>query len=284
MRTDNTNTPKNSNSIVAFSFEGHEVRGFEYDAEPHFVGNEVAAALGYASPKDAVAAHCKALKLLKSGELALLGIKCGPRGMNIIPERDVYRLVMRSNLPTAEAFEEQVVGEILPAIRKTGGYMAAAPEETPEELALRAMSVLQATVERQKGQIADLSPKAAALDAISEAEGDIGVRDAGRELGVGVSKVVAFLLDHKWACREGEKKKKLRPAHYGLSQKYCRLVPKAYPDRHTGETCVGHDFKITTRGLARLAILLCGTNSEPARRLNGMKEKGASVPFAKTPA
>lgn len=157
----------------------------------------------------------------------------------------------------------------------------AAPSNMVEALtlALEQQKQLQAA----QIEISELSPKAAALDAISEAEGDIGVRDAGRELGVGVSKVVAFLLDHKWACREGEKKKKLRPAHYGLSQKYCRLVPKAYPDRHTGETCVGHDFKITTRGLARLAILLCGTNSEPARRLNGMKEK-APVPFAKMPA
>ncbi|GBQ10331.1 phage regulatory protein/antirepressor Ant [Acetobacter cerevisiae] len=167
---------------------------------------------------------------------------------------------------------------------------AIAPE-TPEMLAFRAITALQGKLEvieeqakLQAAMLEAAQPKAAALDAISEAEGDIGVRDAGRELGVGVSKVVAFLLDHKWACREGEKKKKLRPAHYGLSQKYCRLVPKAYPDRHTGETCIGHDFKITTRGLARLAILLCGTNSEPARRLNGMKEKGAPVPFAKTPA
>lgn len=281
MRTNNTNTPENPNNIVAFSFEGHEVRGFDYQGEPYFIGNEVAKALGYSSPAHAVSQHCKALKLLKMGELPTL--KIPSRGMNIIPERDVYRLVMRSNLSTAEAFEEQVVGEILPAIRKTGGYMTASPEETPEEIMLRALTIAKETVDRQKSQIADLTPKAAALDAISEAEGDMGVRDAGRELdGIGQTKVVACLLQHKWACREG---RKLKPAHYGLSQGYVRLVPKPYQDRHTGETCIGHDFKITARGLARLAIILCGINSEAARRLNGLKGKKATpVPFAKTPA
>lgn len=123
-----------SNAIVSFEFEGHSVRGFDWQGEPHFIGNEVAAALGYAFPKDAVSDHCKALKLFKSVDLALLGIKCGPRGMNVIPERDVYRLVMRSNLPTAIAFEEKVVGEILPSIRKTGGY-GTLPNHSKEALA-----------------------------------------------------------------------------------------------------------------------------------------------------
>lgn len=158
----------------------------------------------------------------------------------------------------------------------------AAPSNMVEALTLALEQ--QKELQAKDAEIAELSPKAAALDAISEAEGDMGVRDAGRELGIGVSKVVEFLLEHKWACREGEKKKKLRPAHYGLTQRYCRLVPKTYPERHTGETCVGHDFKITARGLARLAVLLCGINSEPARRLNGAKKKATPVPFSQTPA
>lgn len=170
-----------------------------------------------------------------------------------------------------ERFDAYERGEVKPAI--------AAPSNMVEALtlALEQQKQLQAA----QTEIAELSPKAAALDAISEAEGDVGIRDAGRELGVGQAKVSTFLIEHKWACREG---RKLRPAHYGLSQKYCRLVQRTYPDRHTGETCVGDDFKITRRGLARLAVVLCGLNSEPARRLNGVKEKAAAVPFARTPA
>lgn len=274
-----------ANNIVSFSFDGVHVQAVSRNGDAWFVGMEVAKALGYSDTDQAIRKHCKAAENLKPVELTGLGIIAkSPRGLKLIPERDLYRLVMNSEKPDALAFEEKVVGEILPAIRKTGGYMAAAPEETPEEIMLRALTIAKETVDRQKNQIAELSPKAAALDAISEAEGDMGVRDAGRELGIGVSKVVEFLLEHKWACREGEKKKKLRPAHYGLAQGYCRLVPKTYPERHTGETCVGHDFKITARGLARLAVLLCGINSEPARRLNGAKKKAAPVPFSQTPA
>ncbi|KXV78781.1 phage antirepressor [Acetobacter cerevisiae] len=262
-------------NIIPFAFRGHEIRTALVEGEPAFVGKDICDRLGYANPNKAMNDHCKGVT--KRYPLQTSG---GLQEFRVLFEPDVLRLIIKSKLPEAEEFERWVFEEVLPAIRKTGGYMAAAPEETPEELALRAMSVLQATVERQKGQIADLSPKAAALDAISEAEGDVGVRDAGRELGVGQTKVSTYLIEHKWACREG---RKMRPAHYGLSQKYVRLVQKTYPDRHTGETCVSDDFKITRRGLARLAILLCGTNSEPARRLNGMKEK-SPVPFAKTPA
>lgn len=157
----------------------------------------------------------------------------------------------------------------------------AAPSNMVEALTLALEQ--QKELAAKDGEIAILTPKAAALDAISEAEGDMGVRDAGRELdGIGQTKVVACLIKHKWACREG---RKLKPAHYGLSQGYVRLVPKPYQDRHTGETCIGHDFKITARGLARLAIILCGANSAAARRLNGMKEKKATpAPFAKASA
>lgn len=263
-------------SIIPFSFKGAEVRTVVMDGTPAFVGKDVCDRLGYADATNAMKQHCRGV-VKRHPIVDKLGRTQEAR---VLSEPDVLRLIVRSKLPEAEEFERWVFEEVLPAIRKTGGYMTASPEETPEEIMLRALTIAKETVDRQKSQIADLTPKAAALDAISEAEGDVGVRDAGRELGVGQTKVSTYLIEHKWACREG---RKMRPAHYGLSQKYVRLVQKTYPDRHTGETCVSDDFKITRRGLARLAILLCGTNSEPARRLNGMKEK-SPVPFAKTPA
>ena len=76
--------------------------------------------LGYAVPENAVRAHCKASQsypLETGGQV---------RHVTIIPERDVYRLIMRSKLPAAEQFEEWVVGIVLPAIRKHGGFMVAA--------------------------------------------------------------------------------------------------------------------------------------------------------------
>lgn len=73
---------------------------------------------GYANPQEAVRVHCKSCRPLGVSETLTPGLD--PQ-MAIIPERDLYRLIMRSKLPTAERFEEWVVGDVLPTIRKTGG-------------------------------------------------------------------------------------------------------------------------------------------------------------------
>ena len=111
-------------NLIPFQFDTAQVRVIQDEnGEPWFVAKDVAAALGYANPSNAVQAHCKAKRnevIPDSGMTA------------IIPERDVYRLIMRSKLPAAEQFEEWVVGEVLPSIRKHSGYMT--PEKVEEAL------------------------------------------------------------------------------------------------------------------------------------------------------
>ena len=95
--------------------------------EPWFVGSDVAKVLGYVNPDEAVRKHWKAARDFRRelrGNLVVQG-----RPPRLIPERDVYRLVMRSKLPSAEAFEEWVVAKVLPAIRKNGRYEAPRQEE-----------------------------------------------------------------------------------------------------------------------------------------------------------
>ena len=254
-----------SNAIVSFEFEGVQVQAVSRNGDAWFVGMEVADALGYADTDQAIRKHCKAAENLKPVELTGLGIDAkSPRGLKLIPERDLYRLVMNSQKPTAVAFEEKVVGEILPSIRQTGGYIAAAPQETSEELVLRAMSVLQATTERQKkeasvvigrqqAQIDAAAPKVAALELISVKEGDLGIRDTGRELGIGQSRVREIILARRWACIQG---RDIRPAHYGIEHGYVRMVARVYTDRITGQEKVTDDFKITRKGITRLAELV----------------------------
>lgn len=116
------------------------------NGEPWFVGREVALILGYKRPADAVRQHCKAAKLLKVGEMPTLELPS--RGVLIIPERDLYRLIINSELPEAQEFEEWVVGVVLPTIRKTGGYIHAAPEMSDAEIMARAMKVADSTLER----------------------------------------------------------------------------------------------------------------------------------------
>ncbi|MEB0133454.1 BRO family protein [Pseudomonas sp. CCI2.4] len=100
-----------------FSFHGFQVRVIDSGGgEPMFVAKDVAEALGYANTSKAINTHCKAVSTCHTemgGQV---------RSIQIIPERDLYRLVMKSKLPAAEQFEEWVVGEVLPSIRKTGAY------------------------------------------------------------------------------------------------------------------------------------------------------------------
>lgn len=110
------------------------VRVVMREGEPWFVASDVAKALGFVNPSDAVNRHCK--KSVKTPFNVIHEDGNNPVQVNIIPESDLYRLIMRSNLPTAEAFQDWVTEEVLPSIRKTGQYSAAPalPQSLPEAL------------------------------------------------------------------------------------------------------------------------------------------------------
>lgn len=94
-----------------------EIRTLEENGTVLFCGIDVATALGYSKPRNALATHCKGA--LKRGALTDGGIQ----EMSFIPEGDVYRLIARSKLPMAERFESWVFDEVLPSIRKNGEYV-----------------------------------------------------------------------------------------------------------------------------------------------------------------
>jgi prophage antirepressor-like protein len=111
----------NQLTVKPFTFHTATIRTVVVGDEPRFVARDVAMALGYAVPPNAVARFCKA------AQTCVLETGTQGRNMTIIPERDVYRLVMNSKLPAAEEFEEWVVSEVLPSIRKTGSYVTGQP-------------------------------------------------------------------------------------------------------------------------------------------------------------
>ncbi|NWD74826.1 Rha family transcriptional regulator [Pseudomonas gingeri] len=117
----NENVARNV-SVIPFDFDGAAIRVItDKLGDPWFVARDVADALGYSKPENAVARHCKA---------ATTTPKQGGGFMTIIPERDLYRLVMKSKLAAAEQFEEWVVGQVLPNIRKTGSFSAQGPNNS----------------------------------------------------------------------------------------------------------------------------------------------------------
>lgn len=149
-----------------------------------FVASDVAKALGYAVPQKAVLDHCKHCSKMEHPSYKGTYI-------NIIPESDMYRLTMKSKLPNAEQFQDWVCEEVIPSIRKTGGYIATKTDDTPEEIMARALTIAQATLEKREerlkqleadnqqkdAKIAKLQPKAdfadAALKKIRFSFGDI---------------------------------------------------------------------------------------------------------------
>ena len=94
-----------------------ELRTIEENGKILFCGNDIAKALGYVRPNDAISAHCRATVKRRtpiSGKI---------QEINFIPEGDVYRLITHSKLEKAEQFEKWVFDDVLPTIRKTGGYV-----------------------------------------------------------------------------------------------------------------------------------------------------------------
>lgn len=131
-------------NLVPFDFRGTPIRVITGEhGEPLFVAKDVADLLDYADTDKAIRTHCKAAQTYPvemAGQV---------RHVKVVPERDVYRLVMRSKMPAAEAFEEWVVGEVLPSIRKTGSYQR--PLSPAEQLLANAQ--LMVDMERRQDRI-----------------------------------------------------------------------------------------------------------------------------------
>lgn len=147
-------------------FENSEfgsVRTVDIDGKIYFVANDVAKALGYKRPADAVTAHCKGSakhRYLTEG---------GEQEMKVIPEGDIYRLVIKSQLPTAEKFEQWIFDEVLPSIRKHGMYAKDELLDNPD-LLISVAQKLKEERERNKTLKAEndrMKPKEIFADAVA---------------------------------------------------------------------------------------------------------------------
>lgn len=172
-------------------FENSEfgaIRTVEIEGKNYFVANDVARALGYKRPNDAITVHCRGT--LKHR----IGVQTGIRGdgmpalqeidMLIIPEGDIYRLVIKSQLPSAEKFESWVFDEVLPSIRKHGVYAVDELLNDPD-LAIKAFTALKEEKERNKALQADndrMRPKEVFADAVATSHTSILIGDLAKLL------------------------------------------------------------------------------------------------------
>lgn len=173
------------------------------DGEPMFVASDVAKVLGYREAE-------KLTRLLDEDEKGtqILGTLGGSQTVSTITEAGFYRAVMirRSKFVKDDkarervaAFQRWVTHEVLPAIRRDGGYMIAR-DETPEETMARAFVIAQATIDRQKSRIAELEPKALFADAVAASDGTCLVGELAKMmrqngLTVGQNRLFAMLRE-----------------------------------------------------------------------------------------
>ena len=182
------------NDIQIFNnSEFGDIRSIEIDGKPYFVANDVAKALGYVETAKAIRTHCKGVSEMD------IPTNGGIQVMKIIPEGDIYRLIIRSSLPSAEKFEHWVFDEVIPNIRKTGGYNL--PQTYPE--ALRALAdqaerTEKLRIQNNELQLAnrEMKPKAEFFDAVAGSKKAMSMEEVAKVLsypGVGRNKLFEIL-------------------------------------------------------------------------------------------
>ena len=200
------------NNIQIFKYENNDVRTVELNGEPWFVGKDVAAVLEYSNPRKALADHVdqEDKGVTKCDTLG------GVQELTIINESGLYSLILSSKLPTAKQFKRWVTSEVLPSIRKNGGYIAGQEQLTPSELMAKALLVANKTLAEREARISELTvqnaimqPKAEYFDELVDRNLLTSFRETAKQLGVEEKKFISFLMEKKYIYRD--KKAKLMP-------------------------------------------------------------------------
>lgn len=201
---------KVSDEIVPQVFENKEfgtIRAMRGDdGEPWFVAKDVCDALELSNVT-------VALQRLDDDERAKFNL--GRQGdTNVVNEAGLYTLILGSKKKEAHAFKRWVTHEVLPAIRRDGGYMVAR-DETPEETMARALLIAQEAINRkdstiaaQRDTIRELSPKAAFFDAVGDSDGKMSVADLSKALrqagiGMGQNRLFKWFRDNGYMGKRG---------------------------------------------------------------------------------
>lgn len=195
-----------------------QVRTIIKDNEPWFVAADVCRALEVGNSR-------QALTRLDEDEKGVISTDTpgGEQEMSIVNEPGLYSLVLGSRKPEARAFKRWITHEVIPAIRKTGGYIAGEDAMTDEELLAKALMVMNEKLKQREARIQSLTvensrlvvenqiaaPKAAYFDELVDRNLLTNFRETAKEMKVGERAFVGFLMENKYIYRD--KKGKLMP-------------------------------------------------------------------------
>lgn len=173
------------------------IRVADNNGEPWFVAKDVCDALGINKYRDAVSRLDA-----DERESVVVDTLGGKQEVSAVSEPGFYKLVMKSRKPEAKAFQRWVTHEVLPSIRRQGGYMTARADETHEQIMARALMLAKDTMDRQQREIAELRPKALFADAVAASDGTCLIGELAkmmRQNGVHVGQNRLF----EWLRRDG---------------------------------------------------------------------------------
>ena len=193
------------NNIQLFtSAEFGDIRTIKDADAIYFVGKDVAEILGYTNPSKALADHVDPEDKLNNETLLSLG----QRGGWLINESGLYSLVLSSKLPSAKRFKRWITSEVLPALRRQGGYMLTNENETPEQIMARALKIADEALKRKDALIEELTPKALFCDAVSVSKntcliGELAKLMRQNGVDIGQNRLFERLRQDGYLCRHG---------------------------------------------------------------------------------
>ena len=193
------------NNIQLFtSAEFGDIRTIKDAEAVYFVGKDVAEILGYADPNKAIAMHVDTEDKLNDKTASSLG----QRGGWLINESGLYSLVLSSKLPSAKRFKRWITSEVLPALRRQGGYMLTNENETPEQIMARALKIADEALKRKDALIEELTPKALFCDAVSVSKntcliGELAKLMRQNGVDIGQNRLFERLRQDGYLCRHG---------------------------------------------------------------------------------
>ena len=173
-----------------------EIRTITKDGEPWFVGKDITEKLGYQNGSRDIARH------VDEDDQIVIPIPGDTqnRNMLVINESGLYSLVISSKLPNAKKFKKWVTSEVLPSIRKNGGYIANQEQMTPEQIVANALIVAQNIISQKDRQIEEMKPKAEFFDAVADSKTAISMNEVAKVLnikGYGRNKLFEYLRENK---------------------------------------------------------------------------------------
>ena len=235
-------------SLITFeNMEFGKLTVMEKDGEFFFIGKEVAAKLGYSNTRDALVRHVdiddKADVVFHDGRQR--------RSMVSINESGLYSLILSSKLPQAKEFKKWITTEVLPSIRKNGGYIKNQEKMSNEEILANAVLLANHLIAEKEKIIEELEPKAKYFDELVNNNLLTNLRNTAKELHIPQKVFIQFLLEKELIYRD--KKNRLLPyaknnKGYFEVKEWCR----------NDNDAVGIQTFVTPKGRHFLLLLIGG--------------------------